>query len=139
PDRAEPNSIIEFAQYLFADFFLRRTRAFYFSFDAPTGPVGFDNAWMDAIHAHAVGLATIGKTFGEGGNRGVDRTANREFCGRLASAGAADRNERTAPRLQQRPGGAGEPHMGEEFQRVAILPVGVGQSQKIAALGGACI
>ena len=40
---------------------------------------------------------------------------------------------------QQRPGGAGEPHMGEEFQRIAFLPVGVGEFEKIAALGGAGI
>jgi len=29
--------------------------------------------------------------------------------------------------------------MAEEFQRVAVLPVGVGESQEIAALGGAGI
>ena len=41
--------------------------------------------------------------------------------------------------LQQRPGRAREPHMGEEFQRIAVLPVGVGQREEIAALGGAGI
>src|SRR5262249_36448598 len=32
-----------------------------------------------------------------------------------------------------------EPHMGEEFERVAVLPVGVGELEEIPALGGAGI
>ena len=47
--------------------------------------------------------------------------------------------DRAAPLLEQRPGGAGEPHMGEEFQRVAVFPIGVGEIEEIAALGGAGI
>ena len=41
--------------------------------------------------------------------------------------------------LQERPGRAREPHMGEKFQRVAVLPIGIGQRQEIAALGRAGI
>ena len=41
--------------------------------------------------------------------------------------------------LQQRPGGAREPHMGEELERIAVRPVGVGEGEEIAALGGAGI
>ena len=29
--------------------------------------------------------------------------------------------------------------MGEEFERIAVLPVGIGQGEEIAALGGAGI
>ena len=32
-----------------------------------------------------------------------------------------------------------EPHMGEEFQRIAFGPVGVGEREEVAALGGAGI
>src|ERR1700732_4209649 len=32
-----------------------------------------------------------------------------------------------------------EPHMGEEFQRVAFLPVGIGEREEVAAPGGAGI
>ena len=39
--------------------------------------------------------------------------------------------------LQQRPGRARQPHVGEELQRVAVLPVGVGELEEAAALGGA--
>src|SRR5215475_3905783 len=42
-----------------------------------------------------------------------------------------------APRLEQRPGRARQPHMGEELQRKALLPVGVGEFEKLAAFGGA--
>ncbi len=41
--------------------------------------------------------------------------------------------------LEQRPGGAGKPHMAEEFQRIAVFPIGVGEFEEIAALGGAGI
>src|SRR5205814_218406 len=43
----------------------------------------------------------------------------------------------TALRLQQRPGLTGEPHMGEEFERKAVGPFGIGQLEEVAALGGA--
>jgi hypothetical protein len=42
-------------------------------------------------------------------------------------------------RFQQRPGGAGEPHMGEEFERKAVLPVGIAERRELAALGRARI
>ena len=57
----------------------------------------------------------------------------------LRAAGAADRNQRTVPFFQKRPGGARQPHMGEEFQRIAVFPIGVGKVEEIAALGGAGI
>src|SRR5262249_733601 len=37
------------------------------------------------------------------------------------------------------PRGAGEPHMGEELQRIPVRPVGVGELEEVAALGGARI
>src|SRR5689334_5878685 len=138
-DRADANRTIEFAQQLFANFLLRRPGALDLGLDAPPRPVGLDDAGMDAVYAHAIGLAAIGEAFAEGGNGGIDRAADREFGGGLASAGAADRDERPAPLLEQRPGGAGEPDMGEEFQRVTVFPIGVGETQEIAALGGAGI
>ena len=69
----------------------------------------------------------------------LTEAADGELGSRLAPAGAADGDERAAPLLEQRPGGAREPHMGEEFQRVAVLPIGVGELEEIAALGGAGI
>jgi hypothetical protein len=56
---------------------------------------------------------------------------------RLAPAAPSDGDERAAPRLEERPGCAREPHMGEELERIAVLPVGVGELEEIAALGGA--
>ena len=41
--------------------------------------------------------------------------------------------------FKQRPGGARKPHMGEELERIAVRPVGVGEGEEIAALGGAGI
>jgi hypothetical protein len=120
-----------------AHLILRCTGALHFGFDAPARPVGFNDARMDAVHMHAVGLAAIGEAFREGGDRRIDRAADREIGSRFTAAGAADRDQRTAPLLQQRPGGAGEPHMGEEFQRVTVFPIGVGEGEKIAALDGA--
>jgi len=73
--------------------------AFDLGLDAPPRPVGFDQTRMDAVDLHAVGLAAIGEAFGEGRDRGVDRTADGELRRRLARAGAADRNERAVPLL----------------------------------------
>ena len=41
-------------------------------------PLGLDQARMDAVDLHAVGLAEIGEAFGEGGDRGIDRAADGE-------------------------------------------------------------
>src|SRR5580700_3773672 len=127
------------AAHFLAGFLLRPAGAVHLGLDAPPQPVGLDHARMDAVDLHAVVLAAIGHAFGEGGNRGIDGRADGEFFGRLAPAGAADRDDRAAPLLEQRPSGAGEPHMGEEFARVAVFPIGVGEIEEIAALGGAGI
>ena len=114
-------------------------RCFPTRLDPPPRPVGLDHARMNAIDLNAFGFAAVGKAFGEAGHRRIDRTADGEFRGGLARAGAADRNQRTVSRLQKRPGGAGQTHMGEEFQRIAVFPVGVGKLEEVAALGGAGI
>src|SRR5262249_39660133 len=107
--------------------------------DAPPLTVGLDEARMDAVDLHAVLLAAMGERLGEGRAGSVDRAADGEGRLRLAPAGGADRHERAAPPLEQRPGCARKPHVGEELQRKAILPVGVGELEEIAALGGAGI
>src|SRR5262245_20045178 len=122
-----------------ADFLLRLAGALDLGADAPPLPLGLDQAGMYAIDPHPVLLAEVGEAFGEGGDRGVDRAADGEALLRLAPAGAADRHQRAAALLEQRPGCAREPHMGEEFQRVALLPIGVGEREEIAAPGGAGI
>jgi hypothetical protein len=90
---------------------------------------------MDAVDPHAILLAEIGEALGEGGDGGVDRAADGEALLRFSPAGSPDRDQRAAALLQERPGRAREPHMGEKFQRVAVFPIGVGQRQEIAALG----
>ena len=104
--------------------------------DAAPLALGLDQARMDAVDPHAVLLAEVGKALGERRHRGVDRTADGEALLGLAAAGAADRDQRALACLQQRPGGARQPHMGEELERVAVGPVLVGECEEIAALGG---
>src|SRR5262249_53547965 len=113
--------------------------ALHLGLDASPLPAGLDEAWMDAVDLHAVILAAMRHRLAEGRAGRVDRAADGEGGLRLAAAGASDRDERAAARLQQRPGRAREPHMGEKFKRVAVLPVGVGELEEIAALGGAGI
>src|SRR4029453_12056021 len=74
--------------------------------DAPPLTLGLDQGGMDAVDPHAVLLAEVGQALGEGGNGGVDRTADGETLFRLASTGAGDRDQRAAVLLQQRPGRA---------------------------------
>src|SRR5207248_6190899 len=104
--------------------------------DAAPLPLGLDQARMDAVDLHAVLLAEVRQTFGEGRNCGIDRAADGESLFGLASAGSADRDQGAAALLEQRPGGARQPHMREEFQCVAFLPVGIGEGEKVTALGG---
>ena len=99
-------------------------------------PLGLDQARMHAVDLHAVLLADVGEAFGEGRHRGIHRAADGELGLRLAAAGAADADERAAACLEQRPGLACEPHVAEEFQRVAVLPIGIGQLEEAAAPGG---
>src|SRR5215469_15319623 len=61
PDRANANGIVEFAQQLFADLLFGRAGALDFRFDAAASAVGLDDAGMDAIHAHPVGLTAVGE------------------------------------------------------------------------------
>ena len=101
--------------------------------------LGLDQGGMNAIDPHAVLLAEVGQALGEGGNRGIDRTADGETLLRLASTCAGDRHQRPVALLQQRPGRAREPHMREEFESIAVCPIGVGQFEKVATLGRAGI
>src|SRR5262249_16114776 len=81
----------------------------------------------------------MGERLGEGCAGGVDRAPDGEGRLRLAAAGAANGDERAAALLEQRPGRAREPHVGEELQRKPVLPVGFAELAEIAALGGASI
>src|SRR4051812_19626770 len=94
---------------------------------------------MDAVDLHAVVLAAMRHRLAEGRAGGIDRAADSEGGFRLATAGPSDGDERAAPRLQQRPGRTREPHMAEEFERVAVLPIGIGELEEITTLGGAGI
>src|ERR1700676_1849756 len=105
-DLAEAGDAKALAHFL-AGLLLRPAGALHLGLDAPPQPVGFDHARMDAVDLHAVVLAAVGHAFGEGGNRRIDGRADGELFGRLAAAGAADGNDRAAPLLEQRPGGAG--------------------------------
>src|ERR1700681_4513300 len=97
---AEAGDAETLAHFL-AGFLLRPAGALHLGLDAPPQPVGLDHARMDAVDLHAVVLAAIGHAFGERGDRGIDGRADGELFGRLAPAGAADRNDRAAPLLEQ--------------------------------------
>ena len=84
-------------------------------------------------------LPMSAKRLAEGRAGGIDGAADREARMRLASAGARDRDQGTAALLQERPGGAGEPHMGEELERKSVLPIGIAEREEVAALGRARI
>src|SRR5262245_2904534 len=123
------------ATELRADFCLGLSGPLDLGADTPPLPLGLDQRWMDAVDPYAVLLAEVGEALGEGGDSGVDRAADGEAFLRFSSAGAADRDQRAAALLQERPGRAREPHMGEKFKRVAAFPIGIRQHQEIAALG----
>jgi len=127
------------ATELRADLGLRLSGPLDLGADAPPLPLGLDQRRMDAVDPNAILLAEVGEALGEGGDGGVDRAADGESPLRPSPAGSADRDQRAAALLQKRPGRAREPHMGEKFQRITIFPIGIGQRQEIAALGGAGI
>ena len=91
----------EAAAHFLARLVLRPAGALHLGLDALPQPVGLDHARMDAVDLHALLLAAIGETFGKRGDRGVDGSADGELRGRLAAAGAADRNQRSAPFLSR--------------------------------------
>ena len=92
--------------------------------------VGVDRARMDRVDLHAVALAEIGQRLHEGELRADHRGADHVVGDRRARADAADGDDRAAARFQQRPGRAAEPHLREELEREAVVPVGVGSSKK---------
>src|SRR5215813_13926055 len=128
-----------FAAELGADFCLRLPRPLALGADTPPLPLCFDERGVTAIDPDAVILAEIRQTFCKGGDRGIDRAADRELLLRLASARPRDCDKRAAAFLEERPSRTRKPHMGKKFQRVAVFPVRVGQREKIAALRRACI
>ena len=89
------------------------------------------------VDLHAVALAEVGQRLHEGELRADHRRADHVVGDRGAAADAADGDDRAAAGLEQRPRRAAEPDLGEELQREARLPVGVGQLEEIAAPGGA--
>src|SRR5215467_8316275 len=94
------------ATELRADFCLGLSGPLDLGADTPPLPLGLDQRRMDAVDAHAVLLAEVGEALGEGGDGGVDRAADGETPLRLSSAGSADRDQRAAALLQERPGRA---------------------------------
>src|SRR5262245_31031169 len=127
------------AAELGADFGLGLARPLDLGADPPPLSLRLDQRRMDAVDSHAVLLAEIRQTLGEGRDGGIDRAADGEAPLRFSSAGSGDRHQRAAALLEQRPSRAREPHVGEKFQCVAFLPIGIGQLEKIAALGRAGI
>src|SRR5439155_25243453 len=74
-----------FAAELRADFCLELARPLDFGTDPPPLSLGLDEGRVDAIDPDAVLLAEIRQAFGEGGDRGIDRAADRKLLFRLAS------------------------------------------------------
>src|ERR1700737_3353964 len=74
-DRAEAGES-GLAPELLADGCFRLPGARDLAADAVPLPLGLDQARMDAIDLHAILLAEVRKALGEGGNGGIDRTAD---------------------------------------------------------------
>src|SRR6516162_6125713 len=94
------------AAELGADFCLGLSRPLDLGADAPPLPLGLDQRRMDAVDPYAVLFTEVGEALGEGGDGGVDRAADGESFLRFSSAGTADRDQRAAALLQERPGRA---------------------------------
>src|SRR3954468_11894552 len=135
-DLAEPADA-ELLTVVFAHGVLAAAGALHGLAEAPPQPFGLDAARIDGVDLHAVGFADVGHGLAEGDAGGVHRAADGERRLRLLAADSGDADERALLRFQERPGLAGEPDVGEEFQRKAVGPFGVGQLEEVAALGGA--